>query len=89
MQMFKTEGKGALIEIADEPIFSLKTTIDYLVQEYSSKIFNFTKILQTCPDKDIWKNKFLAPKVMLCEDEEVEILIEGTIDTGKINPFTY
>lgn len=45
--MFSTKGKGGIIEIVGEPLFPLKTTIDYILNQYRDKKLMVTKALQT------------------------------------------
>jgi hypothetical protein len=45
--MFSAKGKGGVIEIIGEPLFPLKTTIEYILNQYKDKKLIVTKALQT------------------------------------------
>lgn len=44
LEQFKSVGKGGVIELQDEPIFPLKTTLDYLLMQYSGCNFNIKTV---------------------------------------------
>ena len=44
LSLFKTHGKGAIIEVEDNPIFPLKLTLEYLIDKYRSHRFNVKRI---------------------------------------------
>lgn len=56
LEQFKTTGKGGTIELEGEPIFPLKMTLDYLLQNYQGCTFNII----TTKARDS-QNKFESP----------------------------
>jgi len=78
LDLFSTTGKGGKIEIADEPVFSLKTTIDYALSLYGVQKCKIFKVLQTGANY-----KSLSVKPLQTENEQnVEVMVEGKFFNG-------
>lgn len=48
---FCTEGKGGVIQIIGEPLFPLRTTIEFVFKEFSGQKVLISKAIQTTKDK--------------------------------------
>lgn len=83
IDLFKNEGKGSVIEIVGEPLFPLKTTLDFLIQHFEGKTLNISKALQTMQNRPPVLNNFLRranesnPSDSL--PKQVDVLVEGTV----------
>lgn len=83
IDLFKNEGKGGAIEIVGEPLFSLKTTLDFLIHHFEGKTLNISKALQTTQNRPPVLNNFLRranesnPSDLV--PKQVEVLVEGSV----------
>lgn len=92
LDQFKQVGKGGIIELEDEPIFPLKMTLDFILQEYSGCRFNITTIKASdsqqkyeSPIRRAFKESKNINNMSDYKSTTKVIEVEGTIDnlTGK------
>lgn len=87
-EIFCTEGKGGVIQIAGEPLFPLRTTIEYIFKEFSGQKVMISKAIQNskdkkskyCPQSPIKSTKYEKENAYIDSQKySNEISIEGKI----------
>jgi hypothetical protein len=71
-----------------EPIFSLKTTIEYLKNEWANKQLHVTKAIQTVVTSKPFMNDLSMKHSNIYNKaeskQEIELIVEGTISKGNV-----
>ena len=50
-EYFTSDGKGGIIQILGEPLFPLRTTIEFIIKEFSGQKVTILKAIQNFRDK--------------------------------------
>lgn len=86
MDLFVTEGRGGIIQIVEEPIFPLKSTIEYLQNSYNKKKIEIQKSLQTLTNNLLESTVKVnySNRVNDTGNSDIEVLVEGKISKNSI-----